>query len=392
MIFSEDFSYQCPLKINCGSHALDGLPSELVSHGARYPLILASRNRVGVKSVHTVIDAFRASGLTVTVYDQIPDQMEPNLLPLLLTLFKDGGCDSLIAIGGNAAVDAAKCLNVLVAVHTREKKGKEQDVGCEGILPPLFLVATPGGNGYEATHWANDGSGLLCAARLVPNVAFIDPVMMVGSQRAVINGGLIGLAHAMEAFLDGGAGPLVHAHAHTAISLMMHYLPMAVGGAEYPLSIVGVVCGQIIAGCAFSASTPGVCHILANHLAAQSDLPKGYLMAILLPHLLAETGRFQPDSVGQLLYPMVGAQDFALTACTLQTPRVIALLWELYEALNQALTFRIPTTLKKAGLSDDQLEDVHGQLMKDSDDNMLVNVFSLAVQPHEPVIKTVRTF
>jgi alcohol dehydrogenase len=380
MIFSEDFTYRCPLKINCGSHALDGLPYELASHGARYPLILANRNRVGVKSVQTVVNAFRSSKVTVTVYDQVPDQVEPHLLPLLLTLFKDGGCDSLIAIGGNAAVDAAKCLNVLISVDDREKKiGKGPDTGGDGALAPLFLVATPGGNGYEATHWANDGSGVLCAVRLMPTVAFIDPVMMAGSQCAVVNGGLIGLVHAMEAFLDGGAGPLVRAHAHTAVSLMTHYLPMAVGGAEYPLSIVGVVCGQIIAGCAFSVSTPGVCHTLANHLATQSDLPKGYLMAILLPHLLAETGRFQPDSVGQLLYPMVGAQDFALTARTLQTPRVIALLWELYDALNQALTFRIPTTLKKAGLSEDQLEDVRGQLINDSDDNMLVNVFSLAI-------------
>ena len=380
MIFSEDFSYQCPLKINCGSHALDGLPSELANHGARSPLILANRNPVGVKSVQTVVDAFRSSKVTVSVYDQVPDQMEPNLLPQLLTLYKDGGCDSLIAIGGNAAVDAAKCLNVLVAVHDREKKiGKGQGSGDDGASPPLFLVATPGGNGYEATHWANDGSGLLCAARLMPTVAFIDPVMMAGSQRAVANGGLIGLVHAMEAFLDDAAGPLVRAHAYAAVSLMMHYLPMAVGGAEYPLSLVGVVCGQIIAGCAFSTSTPGICHTLANHLEAQSDLPKGYLMAIMLPHLLAETGREHPDSVGQLLYPMVGAQDFAFTARTLQTPRVITLLWELYNALNQALTVRIPITLKKAGLSDDQLKDVHGQLVKDSADNMLVNVFNLAV-------------
>ena len=381
MIFSEEFSYQCPLKINCGSHALDGLPSELASHGARYPLILANRKRVGVKSVQTVVDAFRSSGVTVFVYDQVPDQMEPNLLPLLLTLFKDGGCDSLIAIGGNAAVDAAKCLNVLVAVHERETKtGREQDAGNDGALPPLFLVATPGGNGYEATQWANDGSGLLCAARLMPSVAFIDPVMMAGSQRIVLNGGLIGLAHAMEAFLDDAAGPLARAHAYTAVSLMMHYLPMAISGAEYPQSLVGVVCGQIIAGCAFSASTPGICHTLANHLMACTDLPRGYLMAIVLPHLLAETGREHPDSVGQLLYPMVGAQDFALTARTLQAPRVIALLCELYDALNKDLTFGIPTTLKKAGLSDDQLKEVRGQLIKDSEkNNILVNVFSLAI-------------
>lgn len=380
MHFSGDFSYHCPLKINCGKHALAGMPLELAGYGAKHPLILANRNRLGAKPVQTVVDAFRSSGVTVAMYDQVPDQPQPNLLPMLLTLYQDGGCDSLIVIGGDSAVDAAKCLNVLVAVHAREKKtGNEQGRADAGSLPPLFLVATPGGNGYEATHYANNGSGLLCAARLMPSVAFIDPVMMSDNQRAVINGGLIGLAHAVEAFLDDAAGPLARAHAYTAISLMMHYLPMAIDGAEYPQSLSGVVCGQIVAGCAFSASSAGVCHTLANHLTAYTDLPNGYLMAILLPHLLAETGRVHPDQVGQLLYPMLGAQDFALTARTLQAPRVTALLWELYDALNQALTLRIPINLKKAGLTDDQLEEAHGELMKEFENKILVNVFRQAV-------------
>ncbi|WP_419663780.1 iron-containing alcohol dehydrogenase [Desulfosarcina variabilis] len=380
MYFSEDFSYQCPLKINCGSHALAGLPSELTAYDVNHPFILVSRHQIKAKPIQTVVDAFRSFGMTVAMYDQIPDQMEPNLLPMLLTLYQDGGCDSLIAIGGNAVVDAAKCLNVLVAVNARSKKiGTTPGEGGADALTPLFLVATPGGNGYEATHWANDTSGLLCAARLMPSVAFIDPVMMEGRQRDVVNGGLIGLAHAVEAFLDDAAGPLARAHAHTAISLMMHYLPMAVGGDEYPQSLSGVVCGQIVAGCAFSAASPGVCHTLANHLAAYTELPKGYLMALFLPYRLAETSRQDADQVGQLLYPMVGAQDFALTARTLQAPRAIAILWELYDALNQTLTVRIPIRLKKAGLTDDQLKKAQGQLMTASAENALVNIFSRAI-------------
>lgn len=380
MRFSGEFSYHCPLKINCGSHALAGLPMELTGHGAKQPLILVNSAHVGKKQREAVIDAFRSSGLTVAIYDQIPDPLAPDLLPLLLTLYRDGGCDSLIAVGGDSAVDAAKCLNMLVADHARGKKaGIEQHGGDTGSLQPLFLVATPGGNGYEATQYAHNGSGLVSTARLMPSVAIIDPVMMAGSQRAVVNGGLIGLAHAVEAFLDDTAGPLVHAHAHTAISLMMHYLPMAIDGAEYRQSLSGVVCAQIVAGCAFSAVSAGVCHALADYLTATTDLPPGYLMAIFLPHLLAETGRRHPDKVGALLYPMLGAQDFALTAQALQAPRVIALLWELYHALNQSLALGIPTALKNTGLTDDQLKKAHAHLTANADDDILTKVFRQAV-------------
>ena len=379
MRFPDDFSYHCPLKISCGRHALAGLPMALVGCGAMRPLILANHNQLGVKRFQKVVDAFRSSGLTVAMYDRIPDPLEPDLLALLLKLYQDGGCDSLIAVGCGAVVDAAKCLNVLVGGRGCGKKNGDGKNGTDSSrLRPLLLVATPGGNGNEATPYASDVNGLLCTPRLMPRAVFIDPLMMDGDEPSVLNGGLIGLVNAVEAFLDATAGPLVRAHAHTAISLMMHYLPMVIGRADYRESLSGVVCGQMIAGCAFSTSSPGVCHTLANHLTTSTDLPLGYLMAILLPYLLAEISREHPHRVGGLLYPMAGEEDFALTAKDLQAPRAISLLLEFYEALNRALIHKIPTALKHAGLADERIRQVQDSLRTEYDDQFLVNILTQA--------------
>jgi alcohol dehydrogenase len=379
MRLSGGFSYHCPLKIHCGSQALAGLPMELVRCGARRPLILADPSQVEAKRFQRVVDAFRSSGLTMVLRHGLPDPLDPDRLSMLFTLSQDGGCDSLIAVGCDGVVDTAKCLSVLIATHDREKKsGTGHDGDDLDPSRPLLLVTIPGGDGNEATPYARDGNGLLRTDRLMPSAAFIDPVMMAGHEPAIVSGGLIGLVHAVEASLDPAVGFLARAHAHAAIGLILRYLPLTIGRADHRIAISGVVCGQMVAGCAFSASQPGVCHTLATHLASFTDVPPGYLMAILLPFLLAETARENADPVGRLMYPMVGAQDYALTAKALQAPRVIAWLWEYYDTLNAILPAGMPTTLKNAGMTDDQLRQARASLGNTANNDIAVSILSQA--------------
>ena len=57
MRLPEEFSFSCPLKINCGNRALAHLPIELAAVNAHAPLILASRDQIGKKGLKSVIDA-----------------------------------------------------------------------------------------------------------------------------------------------------------------------------------------------------------------------------------------------------------------------------------------------------------------------------------------------
>jgi alcohol dehydrogenase len=116
------------------------------------------------------------------------------------------------------------------------------------------------------------------------------------------------------------------------------------------------------AGCAFFASSPGICHVLGTGLKQWTDLPSGFLMAILLPHLLREAGALQPERVGELLYPIAGTDIFALTAADFKAPRTIALFLEFFDALNDELVLKIPSSLEDAGLTDEQIERVQSRV------------------------------
>ena len=109
---------------------------------------------------------------------------------------------------------------------------------------------------------------------------------------------------------------------------------------------------------AFFASGAGVCHGLASRLRESTELPTGFLMAVLLPHLIEIAADVQTGRVGQLLYPMAGSDSYAVTHDELKVPRIIALVWEFFEALNAELEDPIPASLLDAGISQEQIDRV----------------------------------
>ena len=111
MRLPEAFSFYCSMKINSGNRALAHLPIELAAVNARAPFIIANRDQVGKKRFKFVIDAFRTSGLTLGVYDRLPDQPVPfathALIPdeqsgkRLLAVLSNGNQPGLHAERGN---------------------------------------------------------------------------------------------------------------------------------------------------------------------------------------------------------------------------------------------------------------------------------------------------
>jgi alcohol dehydrogenase len=167
---------------------------------------------------------------------------------------------------------------------------------------------------------------------------------------------------------------MCRAYAHTAIGLIMKHLPAVLRKTDRKKSLCAAVNGQVAAGCAFFSSNPGICHLLATGLKESTDLPLGYLLAILLPHVAAETGLSQPERVGELLIPMVGADTFAVTAADLKVPRTVALLWEFFDALNAELSVKIPSTIGDAELTAEQRERIQSRQASGSSDGFVARV------------------
>jgi len=359
----EAFSFTCPMKVNCGSHALTTIPNELVALGAGAPLLLVNRNQTGKKQLKAVVGAFQGSQMVLGIYDRVTELTAPDGLMSLAQIYKGGGHDCIIAVGSGPVVDVSKCLNLLVSTtNAVDWQDAVRHIADPEPLQPLMLVSAAGGSGYEATGHVRLGGRRLCSLRLAPDVAFIDPAMMgEPNDHEVVNGALIALVNAVEAFLDEDAGPVSHAYAHVAISLILKMLPMVIRNIEPQKNLCALVNGQMAAGCAAADDPSGLCHRLAAQLKAWIDLPLGFLMAAVLPHLAEDIGTFRADRVGQLLYPMAGPDIYAMTAQDLKKHRAIAMLWEFFDAINAELVLKIPASLADVGLTADQVDRIQLQ-------------------------------
>ncbi len=113
------FQFFSQAKIMSGNRAMDNIPVELDGFDARKPLVITTKEvtkaGLGRKFAKACYDSNVVIG---AIFDEVPYYAGISQVRDLVKLFRDRGCDSLIAIGGGAAADVAKCINIMVSEET----------------------------------------------------------------------------------------------------------------------------------------------------------------------------------------------------------------------------------------------------------------------------------
>ena len=84
------------------------------------------------------------------------DEVRPNPryedICAAVSLFRQEGCDGILAVGGGSAIDTAKCIKLWCRETPGEVPFLRRPYGDTGI--PLAAIPTTAGTGSEATHYA----------------------------------------------------------------------------------------------------------------------------------------------------------------------------------------------------------------------------------------------
>ena len=188
--------------------AIKLLRQECERVGISRPLIVTD---AGVKAAGILQKALDAlPGMTVTVFDQTPSNPTESAVRLAAGLYKTGGCDGLIAVGGGSAIDCAKG----VAIAATHEGPLTTYATIEGGSPkiteravPLIAVPTTSGTGSEVARGAiiivDDHRKLgFHSWHLVPKTAICDPELTFGlPARLTAATGMDAIAHCMETFM-----------------------------------------------------------------------------------------------------------------------------------------------------------------------------------------------
>ena len=190
------------------------LKQECERVGITRPLIVTDPGVKAAGILQKALDAL--PGLKVTVFDQTPSNPTEAAVRAAAELYKAGGCDGLIAVGGGSAIDCAKG----VAIAATHEGPLTTYATIEGGSPkitertaPLIAVPTTSGTGSEVARGAiiivDDHRKLgFHSWHLVPKTAICDPELTFGlPAKLTAATGMDAIAHCMETFMSAAFNP-----------------------------------------------------------------------------------------------------------------------------------------------------------------------------------------
>lgn len=212
--------------------------------------------------------------------------------------------DTIIAVGGGSAMDAAKIMWVMyehpevrfedLAMRFMDIRKRVYAFPHLGDKAMMISVATSAGTGSEVTPFAvitDEKTGVkypLADYELTPDMAIVDAELMMGMPRGLTAAsGIDALTHAIEAYVSVLASEFTNGLALEAMRLIFKYLPQAY--AEGTTSVKArekMAHASTMAGMAFANAFLGVCHSMAHKLGAAHHIPHGVANGLLINEVI----------------------------------------------------------------------------------------------------------
>ncbi len=355
------YEFSCPVKILSGRKAVANLPHELSQLGASKPLVITDKGVVAAKLMGPVEAAFADAEMSIGyLFEDTPVDSSNHVVNQVAKLYRDKGCDALVAVGGGSVLDTAKGVNIVLSEQTDDLLKFQGVDRITATMQPFIAIPTTAGTGSEVTAAAvikNVDLGAkmaMVSTRLYPHVAIVDPAMMITMPpRITAATGMDALTHACEAYYGLQKNPVSDAFAAAAIKLIHQYLAEAVEHGDHEDARVGMANAALLAGIAFSNSMVGMVHALAHSAGATAHVPHGVANAILLPYGMEYNVAKVPDSLAEIAGMLGVTPQLDKTEMARKGVEAVRSLTATLNAL-----CGLPLKLSDAGVKAEQLESI----------------------------------
>lgn len=312
-----DYEFLNYPKIIFGKCSLENIPAELAGYDTQKPLVIV-RKSLGKNGalIKRFIRAFADSMVIIgAVYDEVEDYAGISLARDAAFLFKERGCDSLIALGSGDAVDLAKAVNVLVSEKADNFSAYYEAKSISGVLKPLIVVPAGLANGREASNSFFVDNREIKSDFLYPDVMVIDHRVAAGCSVAdVAESAAIALAQALNSFVGNNGNPMIAALAHPALSYLSQYLERGLKKPQNKETSVALVNASVMASIAYANAKPGMANLLAKEMARVTGISPGIFMVILLPAVIDFLAKEKTKISDELLLAVGGLDSYAAVA------------------------------------------------------------------------------
>lgn len=366
------YEFFCPVKVIAGNAALEHIPFELSTLGAKRPMIITDKGVRGNQLLAPIEAAFESTDAVIgCIFDDIPPDSSLDTVRQAAALYRENQCDAIIAVGGGSVIDTSKATNILVSEGGDDLLQYSGAHNLPKPLKPFFVIPTTSGTGSEVTmvavvsDTAKNVKMAFASYYLMPHAAILDPRMTLTlPPHLTAMTAMDALTHAIEAYTCMAANPISDAYATAAIKKISANLFNVLDNLNDSQGRLELAQASTMAGIAFSNSMVGLVHSLGHALGAVAHLPHGLCMNLFLPYVLEYNKEVNGDKIADLLLPLAGADIYAQTPAHLRADKAITTIQAMRDRLF-SLT-KLPRTLQETGkVTEAQLDEVAEKALND---------------------------
>ena len=284
--------YLTQIQIESGAVRL--LADECARTGITRPLVVTDAGVRAAGVLQPALDALR--DLPVAVFDQTPSNPTEAAVRAAVEVYRQAGCDGLVAVGGGSSIDLAKGV-AIAATHpgplTTYATIEGGSPKITAAVAPLIAVPTTAGTGSEVARGAilivDDGRKLgFHSWHLMPKAAICDPDLTLGLPPLLTAAtGMDAIAHCMETFMAAPFNPPADGIALDGLARGWAHIERATRDGQDREARLHMMSASMQGAMAFQKGL-GCVHSLSHSLGGVNPrLHHGTLNAVFLPAVIA---------------------------------------------------------------------------------------------------------
>ncbi len=313
MQFADSYEFFNYPKIVSGQCALENIASELDSFDSQKPLVITAKSITQRGLAKQFAKAFYDSTIVLgAIYDEVRHYVGIGLAREAAMLFKERGCDAIIALGNGPVVDLAKAVNVLLSEKADNLQPYYNGAAIRGPLKPLIVVPDCRFNGTETDGIMVVDNRTIVSDLLCPDTVVLDERITVGCcPECIAESGAIALAHAFTALTDEFCSPMTAAMARPALSLLTNHLDLALKRPGNRKSCLCLANAALMSCAAYANTRPGLVQSLAGELSLRTDIAKAKLMVAILSATITAMQKAKAPVTSELCLAVAGMEEFS---------------------------------------------------------------------------------
>ena len=292
MTFNQVYQYNFPTIIRFGAGSSNELGDYLLKNNLSNPLIVTDPTVSQLDFFKKIIDELKKKNISTETFSEIHKNPVKSDVYKGTDVYDSTNRDSIIGIGGGAALDVARA--IALRINHREDLFKYDDliggdVYVTNDVPHFITIPTTAGTGSEVGRSAiiaddeTHQKKILFSPRLLAKIVFADPLLTMELPPFITAAtGMDALTHNMEAFLAKMPHPLCEGIALEGISLINQSLEKAVNKPDLE-SRSKMMIASSMGAIAFQKGL-GVVHSLAHPLSSLLDTHHGLANAVNIPY------------------------------------------------------------------------------------------------------------